>query len=450
MNLNSIHNVYFIGIGGIGMSALARYFKVNQKHVAGYDKTQTEITDALEGLGIKVHFNDAIENIESEFLNTQNTLIVYTPAIPKGHKELNYFIDNGFQVLKRSAVLGAITKNTFCLAVAGTHGKTTTTSILGHLLSECNVEVTAFLGGISENYNSNLIIKGTKVTVVEADEFDRSFLTLSPDMACITSMDADHLDIYGEADELKKSFLEFSKRLKPNGKLFVKNGLPLEGITYGIEDNSDYSVQNIKIINGSYVFDVKTPKTTLENFKFNLPGRHNLSNALIALAMTVEYGIPTQQLAKALASYKGVKRRFTYQIKTDELVFIDDYAHHPEEINAVHQAVREMYPNKKVLAVFQPHLFSRTRDFADDFAKSLSQFDEVFLLDIYPARELPIQGITSQWLLEKIENRNKKIVQKSNLISEIQKSNAQVVLTIGAGDIGEEVKHIKKALSVAS
>ncbi|MCB0446049.1 MAG: UDP-N-acetylmuramate--L-alanine ligase [Gelidibacter sp.] len=447
MNLNHINNVYFIGIGGIGMSALARYFVANGKVVAGYDKTKTDITDALEELGVKVHFEDSVANVDTPFLNSETTLVVYTPAVPKDHKELVYFKNNHYEVLKRSAVLGEITKNTFCLAVAGTHGKTTTTSILGHLLNQCNVPVTAFLGGISENYNSNFILNGTEVTVVEADEFDRSFLTLSPDMACITSMDADHLDIYGEAEELKKSFVEFSKKLKPNGKLFVKNGLPIQGITYGIEDESDYSVQNIKINNGSYEFDVKTPTQTLYNFKFNLPGRHNLSNALIALAMSVEYGIPQQQLATALASYKGVKRRFTYQIKTNDLVFIDDYAHHPEEINAVHQAVREMYPNKKVLAIFQPHLFSRTRDFADDFAKSLSQFDEILLLDIYPARELPIEGITSQWLLTKINNSNKKLISKAELVSAIKKSSAQVVLTIGAGDIGEEVKHIKQALS---
>ncbi|WP_341214630.1 UDP-N-acetylmuramate--L-alanine ligase [uncultured Wocania sp.] len=450
MNLNSIHNIYFIGIGGIGMSALARYFNANNKNVAGYDKTQTIITEALAALNIQIHFEDSVNNIDAKFLNPENTLVVYTPAIPKTHIELNYFKSNGFKVLKRSEILGLITENTFCLAVAGTHGKTTTTSILGHLMHECDVKLTAFLGGISENYNSNLILKGTEVSVVEADEFDRSFLTLSPDLACITSMDADHLDIYGKASELINSFEDFSKKIKPNGKLFIKNGLPLKGITYGIEDDSDYSIQNIKIENGTYVFDVKTPKIVLENLQFNLPGRHNLSNALIALAMAVEYGCPNQQLAKALASYKGVKRRFTYHIKTEDLVFIDDYAHHPEEINAVHQAVREMYPNQKVLAIFQPHLYSRTRDFIDDFAKSLSQFDEVVLLDIYPARELPIEGVTSNWLLGKINNKNKQLVSKTELLKTIHKSDAQIILTIGAGDIGEEVKHIKKELSIAS
>ncbi|MFB9056956.1 UDP-N-acetylmuramate--L-alanine ligase [Mariniflexile ostreae] len=450
MNLNNIHNVYFLGIGGIGMSALARYFHANKKQVAGYDRTPTEITDGLEALGIDIHFEDKVEAIDATFLNLENTLVVYTPAIPKDHKEYHYFVDHGFAVVKRSKILGLITEHTFCLAVAGTHGKTTTTSILGHLMYECNVPLTAFLGGVSENYNSNFIENGTEVSVVEADEFDRSFLTLAPDIACITSMDADHLDIYGDASEVEKSFEDFSKKVKTNGTLFVRNGLPIKGTTYGIEDNSDYAVQNIKIERGAYVFDVKTPKTVLKNLKFNLPGRHNLSNALVAFAMALEYGCSSELLVKALASYKGVKRRFTYHVKTDAFVFIDDYAHHPEEINAVHQAVREMYPDKEVLVIFQPHLFSRTRDFIDEFAKSLSQFNEVLLLDIYPARELPIAGVTSQWLLDKIQNKNKHVVSKNDLLTAIHNSNAQIVLTLGAGDIGEEVKRIKKEFSGAN
>ena len=450
MNLNNFHNIYFIGIGGIGMSALARYFVAKNKKVAGYDKTQTEITDGLVAIGIKIHFEDSVDQIGTHFLSPEDTLAVYTPAVPKTHKELNYFIDNGFKVLKRSQVLGRITKNTICLAVAGTHGKTTTTSILGHLLKECRVEVMAFLGGISENYNSNLILQGNKVSVVEADEFDRSFLTLSPDYACITSMDADHLDIYGKSEQLIESFVEFSKQIKPKGKLFVKKGLPIKGITYAVEEAADYMATNIKIENGNYVFDVKTPVQKIENIKFNLPGRHNLSNALIALAMAVEFGCSPYNLVRALASYKGVKRRFTYQIKTDHLVFIDDYAHHPEEINAVHQAVREMYPDKKVLVIFQPHLFSRTKDFANEFAESLSQFDAVLLLDIYPARELPIEGITSGWLLNKINNSNKKLIMKSEIVSEIRNSKAHIIITLGAGDIGAIVPHIKEELDVAS
>ncbi|EGV43425.1 UDP-N-acetylmuramate--L-alanine ligase [Bizionia argentinensis JUB59] len=446
MNLDSIKNVYFIGIGGIGMSALARYFHANGKRVSGYDKTSSEITDALIDSGIPVHFEDSVRYLEDYVLNNTNTLVVYTPAVPKSHKELVHFMHSGHRVLKRSEVLGVITANTFCLAVAGTHGKTTTTSILGHIMKVCDVPVTAFLGGISENYNSNLILNGTEVTVVEADEFDWSFLTLSPNMACITSMDADHLDIYGDAAELEKSFNDFAHKLKEDGTLFVKNGLSIAGVTYGIEDDSDYTAQNIKIENGTYIFDVKTPKALIENIEFSLPGRHNLSNALIALAMAVEYGCNHDQIVKALASYTGVKRRFSYHIKRDDLVYIDDYAHHPEEINAVHQAVREMYPGKEVLAIFQPHLFSRTRDFVDDFAASLSKFDEVMLLDIYPAREEPIEGVSSEWLLEKITNDNKLLISKAELIDKVKASRAQVILTIGAGDIGEQVKHIKEAL----
>ncbi|MCA0151890.1 UDP-N-acetylmuramate--L-alanine ligase [Winogradskyella vincentii] len=450
MNLSNIHNVYFIGIGGIGMSAIARYFVANGKQVAGYDRTETALTKTLQELGIEIHFNEDVGAIDNKYKIKEQTVVVYTPAVPKTHSELMFFNDNDFEVYKRSEILGAITQHTYCLAVAGTHGKTTTTSMLGHLLNDCGAPVTAFLGGISENYNSNLILNGTEITVVEADEFDRSFLTLSPDLACITSMDADHLDIYGDATELIKSFKDFANCIKPNGKLYVKNGLPLNGITYGIEDSSDYSAQNIKINNGSYVFDFKTPLETYKDFRLSLPGRHNLSNAIIALAMAVEYGCPLDQLAKGLASYKGVKRRFTYQIKTDDFVFIDDYAHHPEEINAVYDAVREMYPGKEVLAVFQPHLFSRTKDFADEFAQSLSKFDEIMLLDIYPARELPLEGISSNWLLSKIKNPNKRLIQKSGLINEIKNSDAQIVLTIGAGDIGEEVERIKEALSIAN
>ena len=447
MNLKTKHKIYFIGIGGIGMSALARYMLANGKEVAGYDKTKSSLTQTLEELGIEIRYNEDMEAVKSKFSDSEDTLIVYTPAVPQTHTELQYFHNNNYDVYKRSEVLGFITEQTFCMAVAGTHGKTTTTSILGHLLKDCNAPVTAFLGGISENYNSNLILNGTEVTVVEADEFDRSFLTLSPDLACITSMDADHLDIYGNATELINTFEQFADRIKPDGKLFIKNGLPLKGITYGIEDNSDYCAKNIKIENGSYVFDLKTPLKTHKNFKLSLPGRHNLSNAIIALAMAVEYGCPANQLAKGLASYKGVKRRFTYHLKTDKLVYIDDYAHHPEEINAVHHAVREMYPNKKVLAIFQPHLFSRTQDFVDEFALSLSKFDSILLLDIYPARELPIKGVDSKWLLGKITNPNKGLIQKSEIIENIIKSNTDIVMTIGAGDIGEEVEHIKNALT---
>ncbi|HET7360428.1 MAG TPA: Mur ligase family protein, partial [Salinimicrobium sp.] len=331
-------------------------------------------------------------------------------------------------------------------AVAGTHGKTTTTAILAHLLKETGAEVTAFIGGIAENYQSNLILAGNKVMVVEADEFDRSFLKLSPNIAAITSMDADHLDIYGQNEQLQESFRTFSQLLPEDGKLFFRNGLDLKGTTVGIDDDADVIAENIKVEQGTYFFDLRLKNEPLKGFSLTLPGKHNLLNAVTALAMAVEYGSPKDKLAEALAGFKGVKRRFSYKIKTNDLVLIDDYAHHPAEIAAAHQAVREMHPGKEVLAVFQPHLFSRTRDFAGDFAKSLQDFDQIFLLDIYPAREKPIEGITSEWLLKKIDNPNKRLVEKEMLSEEIKKANPQIIMMLGAGDIGEEVETVKKAL----
>lgn len=445
MNLNQIHNVYFIGIGGIGMSALARYFSFLGKEIAGYDKTETELTKELETIGMQIHFDDTIDKIPSGF-DKENTLVVITPAVPTSHSEWNFFKENGYVIKKRAEVLGIITKDTYCFAVAGTHGKTTTSSILGHILYECGVDVTAFLGGIVENYNSNLIGNGKTVTVVEADEFDRSFLHLHPNMACVTSMDADHLDIYGNSDAIEATFVEFADKVEDKKMLFTPKSLPLKGMKIAIDEEADFTAFNIRIENSAYVFDVKTPSETIKNIRFNLPGRHNLMNALMALAMAKTYGSPTEGIARALSTFNGIKRRFSYQIKTEKLVFIDDYAHHPTEINAVYQAVSELYPQQKVLAVFQPHLFSRTKDFADDFAKSLSQFDEIILLDIYPARELPMEGITSQWLLSKIDNSTKKLVEKNNLIEEVLASDATVIVTIGAGDIGELVKPIKERL----
>lgn len=446
MNLNQIHNVYFIGIGGIGMSALARYFKAIGKNVSGYDKTETDLTIELSKLGIDIHFEDKIDLIPNDYY-VENTLVIVTPAVPISHSEWNYFLERNYELKKRAEVLGIITKDTFCFAVAGTHGKTTTSGILGHILFECGVDVTAFVGGIVENYNSNLIGTGKTVTVVEADEFDRSFLHLHPNIACVTSMDADHLDIYGDKSAIEASFTEFADKVKDKTKLFITKDLPINGVTCAVNEEAKFSALNIRIINSQYVFEVQTPSETIYNLEFGLPGKHNLMNAVMALAMAKTFGLPTEDIANALRSFKGIKRRFSYQIKTEKLVYIDDYAHHPTEINAVHQAVRELYPNKKIVAVFQPHLFSRTKDFADDFAKSLSAFDEVILLDIYPARELPKEGITSQWLLDKIQNNNKKLVSKQQLIPEILESDATVIVTIGAGDIGELVSTIKKALN---
>lgn len=432
------------------MSALARYFKFIGKNVGGYDKTESPLTTELAGIDIAIHYEDNLALVPKNFMDSKSTLVVYTPAVPKDHSEYAYFLTNGFEIKKRSEVLGLITKDTFCFAVAGTHGKTTTSCILAHLLKETGTPLTAFLGGISENFNSNFLLEGTEYSVVEADEFDRSFLRLSPNVACITSMDADHLDIYGDSEALKKSFADFAMKLKPNGKLFVHKGLPIHGITYGIEDGSDFSITNINIREGVYEFDIQTPKAVLKNVRFNKPGRHNLLNALAAFSMALETGTPAQQLANALLTFKGVQRRFSYQVNNGDFVFIDDYAHHPSEIDAVHQAVGEMHPGKKVLTIFQPHLFSRTRDFADDFASSLSKFDSVILLDIYPARESPLEGIDSQWLLGKIDNPNKKLLKKSDLTAEIKKQAPEILVTMGAGDIGLEVPKIKKELGYAN
>lgn len=432
------------------MSALARYFKFIGKNVGGYDKTESPLTTELAGIDIAIHYEDNLALVPKNFMDSKSTLVVYTPAVPKDHSEYAYFLTNGFEIKKRSEVLGLITKDTFCFAVAGTHGKTTTSCILAHLLKETGTPLTAFLGGISENFNSNFLLEGTEYSVVEADEFDRSFLRLSPNVACITSMDADHLDIYGDSEALKKSFADFAMKLKPNGKLFVHKGLPIHGITYGIEDGSDFSITNINIREGVYEFDIQTPKAVLKNVRFNKPGRHNLLNALAAFSMALETGTPAQQLANALLTFKGVQRRFSYQVNNGDFVFIDDYAHHPSEIDAVHQAVGEMHPGKKVLTIFQPHLFSRTRDFADDFASSLSKFDSVILLDIYPARESPLEGIDSQWLLGKIDNPNKKLLNKSDLTAEIKKQAPDILVTMGAGDIGLEVPKIKKELGYAN
>jgi UDP-N-acetylmuramate--alanine ligase len=446
MNLDKIHNLFFIGIGGIGMSALARYFHTLGKNVAGYDKTPTELTAKLMESGISIHFEDKIDLIPVEFTK-ETTLVVITPAVPKSHSQWAYFTQRNFEIKKRAEVLGIITKNTFCFAVAGTHGKTTTSSILAHILFQSGVDVTSFLGGIVENYNSNLIGNGKTVTVVEADEFDRSFLHLYPNIACVTSMDADHLDIYGDSASMEASFVAFASKIEDKNNLFSTTQVPLEGKTVGVNEPADFEAMNIRIEKSTYIFDIKTNNELISDVRFALPGTHNLTNALTAFAMAKTYGVSNEDSKKALASFKGIKRRFSYQIQSEKLVYIDDYAHHPTEINAVHQAVSELYPGQKVLAIFQPHLFSRTRDFADDFAKSLSAFDSVLLLDIYPARELPIEGITSLWLLNMMTNTDKKVVNKNDLISEILKSDATVIVTVGAGDIGALVPSIKTALN---
>ena len=449
IDLKNISQVYFIGVGGIGMSALARYFHNEGKQVSGYDKTPSAITQALKALGISVHYQDRDKQVLSSFQERENTLVVYTPAIPESFGELVCFRESGYHLKKRAEVLGMIANSGYSLAVAGTHGKTTTSSILGHILAETAAPVTAFIGGITTNYNSNLIQKGSEVIVVEADEFDRSFLQLEPKIACITSMDPDHLDIYENQEDFENTFKAFAAKVSP-ANLFIKNGLPLEGNTVGIADDAMYSAQNISVTNGHYVFDFKHPDGVVQKMRFNLPGWHNLFNAVTALGMSMVYGSPTTLLPEALRTYTGVNRRFSYRIVTDELILIDDYAHHPTEIAAVHQSVREMYPEDSVMAIFQPHLYSRTQDFMGDFANELSRFDEVVLLDIYPARELPIKGVTSQALLDEISTVKKSLVAKENLPEVVHNSKHKVVVMMGAGDIGVEILKITEIVANAS
>ncbi|MGL5276437.1 UDP-N-acetylmuramate--L-alanine ligase [Myroides sp.] len=446
MELSKIKSVFFIGIGGIGMSALARYFKFIGKNVAGYDKTSTQLTDELKEAGIDIHFEDNLDLVGDVYRDKESTLVVVTPAIPKTHSEWNYFIENGFDIRKRSEVLGLITKDTYCFAVAGTHGKTTTTSILGHLLYQAKVDVTAFVGGVVENYQTNLIGSGTTVTVVEADEFDRSFLRLYPNTACITSTEADHLDIFGTAEEMLVAFQDFADKVEDKSKFFKTENVDLDGIKVGFGEDCSYKIENIRIDNGWYVFDIITPNERINDVRFGLPGRHNLSNALVAFAMAYTYGVNPLVLVEGLASFQGVRRRFSYKVRRDDLIYIDDYAHHPTEIAAVSQAVHELYGDKKIIAVFQPHLYSRTRDFMSEFAASLSSFDHVVLLDIYPARELPIEGVTSSALLDLVTSNEKELLQKDELLPYLKNSGAELILTIGAGDLGEMVEDIKRGL----
>jgi UDP-N-acetylmuramate--alanine ligase len=430
------------------MSALARYMQYLGKDVAGYDRTPSSITHDLSELKIPIQFNDDPHQITSDFLEKRDTLIIYTPAVKrKENILLDYFLSNGYNVIKRARLLGVITQNTICLAVAGTHGKTTTSSILGHILKETNISATSFLGGIAENYNSNLILGGDKYSVVEADEFDRSFLQLKPDIACITSVDADHLDIYNNADDLVAAFEEFGALTSK--KLFVKKGIPITATTFGINENADYDANNIRIEKGAYIFDVKTPKESIQNLKIYLPGQHNVLNTMAALAMANNIGVSLQNIAKALLSYKGVRRRFSYRLQSDDYILIDDYAHHPTEINAVYNVAREMYPEEEILVIFQPHLFSRTRDFEMEFVTSLAQFDEVLLLPIYPAREHPIMGITSDILVEKIKilNSNVDRISSEEIVDKIRVSNKQIILMLGAGDIGEIIQSVVEKLN---
>ena len=450
MELSKINRVYFVGIGGIGMSALARYFAKRGIVVCGYDKTRTNLTIALEHEGILISYLDEESVVPVCFAeNHPDTLVVYTPAIPKNSNILNHFKSNGFSLKKRSEVLGIISQGMFCVAVAGTHGKTTTSSMIAHILTDTGFGCTAFLGGITSNYNSNVLFGKNNVVVVEADEYDRSFLTLHPDVAVVTSMDADHLDIYGDERHLHESFYLFADQLKADGKLFVKEGLPLNGISYGSTPNAALHANNIHVENGNFVFNFEDGYTTIKDLNLAMPGKHNVENAVAAIGVALSLGIHPQSIKKAVASFKGVKRRFETLVNTPEHIYIDDYAHHPEELRACFDAVRQLHPDKKLTVIFQPHLFTRTRDFIDDFAKVLSTADEVVLLEIYPARELPIEGVNSQLLLDKMTLKNKEICGKDLVLEHIKNKKPELLLTVGAGDIDTLVEPLKNALKHA-
>ncbi len=450
MELSKINRVYFVGIGGIGMSALARYFAKRGIVVCGYDKTRTNLTIQLENEGILISYLDENSTVPISFTdNKPDSLVVYTPAIPKNSNILTHFSSNGFNLKKRSEVLGIISEEMFCIAVAGTHGKTTTSSMIAHILTDTGFGCTAFLGGIATNYNSNVLYGKNNVVVVEADEYDRSFLTLHPDVAVITSMDADHLDIYGDEGQLHDSFNLFANQIKENGKLFVKDGLPMHGITYSANPNSTLKAANIHVENGNFVFDFNDGYTTIKDLNLAMPGKHNVENAIAAIGVALSLGIQSKSIKKAVSSFKGVKRRFETLVNTPTHIYIDDYAHHPEELRACFDAVRQLHPEKKLTVIFQPHLFTRTRDFADEFAKVLSTVDELILLDIYPARELPIKGINSQFLLNKITCVEKELCGKDLVVTRIKIKKPELLLTVGAGDIDTLVEPLKNTLNNA-
>ena len=451
MELGKINRVYFVGIGGIGMSALARYFAKRGLAVCGYDKTRTRLTETLEQEGILVSYLDEASALPCAFLgHHDDTLIVYTPAIPKDSKILNHFKNKGFSLKKRSEVLGIISKGMFCIAVAGTHGKTTTSSIVAHILKDTGYDCTAFLGGITSNYNTNVLFGANDVVVVEADEYDRSFLTLHPDVAVITSMDADHLDIYGDKSQLEESFHLFANQLKPAGHIYAHEGLPIaNATTYAANSTADARAENIRVEGAKFVFDYHDANHTIRDLKLMLPGKHNVENATVAIAIALQLSIDAEKIKQAVENFKGVKRRFEYIVNNDTQIYIDDYAHHPAELKACFDAVRQLYPEKKLTVIFQPHLFSRTRDFADEFAGVLSTVDELLLLDIYPARELPIEGIDAQFLLDKITLTDKMVCGKEFVIQHVKKTTPELILTVGAGDIDTLIEPLKNTINNA-
>ncbi|MFY7887367.1 MAG: UDP-N-acetylmuramate--L-alanine ligase [Spirosomataceae bacterium] len=456
MNLKELKYIYFLGIGGIGMSAIARWFIANGYELAGYDKTATPLTNALQAEGISVHFDDNVALIPAEFLaNPAETLVVYTPAIPKTHQEYNFLIEKGFTLMKRSQVLGLLTQNLFTIAVAGTHGKTTTSSMVSHILKNAGKNVTAFLGGITQNYGTNFIVNEGKedvICVVEADEFDRSFLTLHPDLTIVTSTDADHLDIYGDHNHVLESFRMFVSQIKDGGRLFQCHGLELQSYTeveakeFGLK-NGDFKAQNLRIENAEMIFDIVYPAGVIANCSMLIPGFHNVENSLAAAAVALAVGVSPEKVKEGIATFKGVKRRFEYHYRSERVVYIDDYAHHPTEIEAFLTSVKALYPTRKLTVIFQPHLYTRTRDFQEGFAESLSLADDLILLDIYPARELPIEGVTANIIFDKVTIKDKILAKKEDVLNLLADKKPELVVTVGAGDIDTIIPSISSFVS---
>lgn len=448
MKLEKIHSIYFIGIGGIGMSGLARYFHLNGRRISGYDKSPSALTDELVKEGMQIHFEEDVNAIPKEI-----DLVVFTPAVPPDHKELVYYREHNYPVIKRSDLLEELTKDSFTIAVAGTHGKTTTTSMIAHILKYSGYDCTAFLGGIAANYETNFLAGKNNTVVVEADEFDRSFLKLHPNIAVITSCDPDHLDVYGTKEEVEKAYGEFAGKIKKGGVLITKKQLPflqyVAGLTplyYSISGEVDFKAENVRLVDGTYAFDFKTSTGNISDIHLGVAGYYNVENAIAASAVAWQLNIEKEMIREALNTFRGVKRRFEFIVRNDHAVYIDDYAHHPEELKAFLKSVREIFPGKNITCIFQPHLYTRTRDFADDFGKALSLADELILLPIYPARELPIAGVSSEMLLDKVSVLNKMVCKKKDLINELKKRKLEVVVTVGAGDIDQLVEPIKQML----
>ena len=438
-------NYFFVGIGGIGMSALAKYLYEINKNISGYDKVESSITQQLceRGIGISYIINESIKELQK--FNPRNTLIIYTPAISNDNKILKYCFDKKFTLVKRAKVLSEIVNDGYCIAISGTHGKTTISSILSHILFKSNLEFTSFVGGIMNDYNSNLIINGNKIFIVEADEFDKSFLQLKPNIICINNIDADHLDIYKNYQNLENTFKAFVGNLKKDGIIFQNENLGFNGYKYGFSDKSDYFIYKLIYKQNETEFEIKSKKNNYGKVIFRMPGKHNALNALAAFSIAINLNLNPKNIISALESFSGIKRRFSIITKSPKIL-IDDYAHHPSEIESIVYSVKKMYPNKSNLVVFQPHLFSRTKDFMIDFAKALEKFDKIFLLNIYPAREEPIPGINSKQLLKIIANDNKKIVSDRDLLKHLEEDDSEVIITLGAGDISEKVESIKKLI----